>query len=152
MRYVAHLALAAALAASSGSAFAAQSGGRDLAYRGESMLTEGMRHKPYWTLQARCSGFFGATSAYMAEKGDAAEADAAKAQGVAFFRDAVDRLVQDRKVTRDVAIASVAKIVDAGRTEGRTALEQGDRSTSAWNYTRSACLDVNDTYASLRKR
>ncbi|ATQ41525.1 hypothetical protein [Caulobacter mirabilis] len=112
-----------------------------------------MREKPYWVLQAHCSGFFGATSNYLTAKGDTQRADAAKAQGVSFFQAAVDRLVKDRQVTREVAIASVAEVVDKGRTEGGAVLDRnGITDASPWNHLRSACMDMQDTYVGLRRR
>ncbi len=153
MRRLALFIVAATFATLAGSASAAGSASRDLVYRGDSLLTENMREKPYWVLQAHCSGLFGATSNYMAANGETQEADAAKARGVSFFRAAVDRLMHDRKVARDVAIASVAKVVDKGRAEGDAALNQnGVRSGSQWNILRSACLDMDETYAGLRRR
>jgi len=125
----------------------------DLRYDGESMLAAGSKGKPYWMLQAQCSGFFGATSGYMSEKGDTDAADKAKVQGVAFFRDAVDRLVRDRKVSRSAAIELVSRSVDAGRAQGLQNIRDGGiQPSSNWNVARSVCLDVNDAYKAVRNR
>ncbi|MCF8506130.1 MAG: hypothetical protein K9G59_14565 [Caulobacter sp.] len=122
----------------------------DLLYPGGALLTEGVAGKPYWAIQARCAGLYGATSNYYAEKGDAAEAEAAKALGVTFFRQALDRLMQDRGVPRAAAIEALSPGVVAGRSEGLSALaDGGDGPASAWNFARSVCLDVRDAYAAL---
>lgn len=121
----------------------------DKIYRGGTMLTEGIAGKPYWALQAQCAGVFGATSAYLAEKGDTAGAEQAKALGVTFFRDAVDRVMKDRGVEKPAAMQALSPAVIAGRTETLQALQaEGDGPSSKWNYARSVCLDVRDTYAS----
>lgn len=142
---------ATALAASTlaTSAFAA-----DLAYEGDSLLAAGAKGKPYWMIQAQCSGFFEATGAYMAQRGDTDGADKAKAQGVAFFRDAVDRLARDRDLTRPSATEAVSFAVEAGRAEGLQKIQNGGRleSRSHWNVARSVCLDVNDAYKAVRYR
>lgn len=151
MRRALYIVTAAAIAAS---VLSAPAMAADLAYDGDSMLAEGAKGKPYWMIQAQCSGFFGATSAYMAERGDADGADKAKVQGVAFFRDAVDRLVRDRKLTRPAAIEAVSQAVDAGRQEGLQKIKDGGglQPRSHWNVARSVCLDVNDAYKAVRYR
>lgn len=151
MRRAVYLVTAAALAASTLSAPAMAA---DLAYDGDSMLAAGAKGKPYWMIQAQCSGFFGATSAYMAERGDADGAEKAKVQGVSFFRDAVDRLVRDRDITRPAAIEAVSQAVDSGRQEGLQKIRDGGglQPRSHWNVARSVCLDVNDAYKAVRYR
>lgn len=121
----------------------------DKIYRGGTMLTEGISGRPYWVVQAQCAGVYGAASAYLADKGDAEGAEKAKAMGVAFFRDAVDRVMQDRGVPKPAAIEALSPTVVNGRTETLAALRsEGDGPSSRWNYARSACLDVRDAYAS----
>jgi hypothetical protein len=146
MRHPIRLLIAAGL--SFGLAGSALAG--DLTYPGGSLLTEGLAGKPYWVIQARCAGLFGATSNFYADKGDAARAEAARTLGVSFFRQAVDRVMQDRGVGRAAAIEALSPGVIAGRTEARTALDAaGDGPGSTWNFARSACLDVQDAYAAL---
>lgn len=120
----------------------------DLIYRGASPLTEGVVGKPYWAIQANCAGIYGAASAFRSEKGDAAGAAEARTIGVAFFHDAVDRVMKDRSVARPVAIEALSPAVIQGRTEALQMLAaEGDGATSKWNFARSACLDVRDAYA-----
>lgn len=120
----------------------------DKIFRGGTMLTEGIAGRPYWAVQAQCAGVYGAAASYLADKGDAAGAEKAKAMGVAFFRDAVDRVMKDRGVPKPAAIEALSPTVIAGRAETLEALEaEGDGPTSKWNYARSACLDVRETYA-----
>lgn len=151
MRRALYLATAAAIATA---ALSTPSYAADLRYNGTSMLAEGAKGKPYWMIQAQCSGFFGATSNYYSQLGKTAEADGAKAQGVAFFRDAVDRLVRDRAISRAVAIEAVAQAVDSGRAEGVQKIRDGGglEPRSHWNVARSVCLDVNDAYQDVRHR
>ena len=121
----------------------------DKIYRGGTMLTEGISGRPYWVVQAQCAGVYGAASAYLADKGDAEGAEKAKAMGVAFFRNAVDRVMKDRGVPKPAAIEALSPTVVNGRTETLAALQsEGDGPSSRWNYARSACLDVRDAYAS----
>ena len=122
----------------------------DLLYPGGPLLTEGVAGKPYWAIQARCAGLYGAASNYYAGKGDADEAEAAKALGVTFFRQAIDRVMQDRGVARAAAIEALSPAVVAGRSEALSALASGgDGPQSSWNFARSVCLDVRDAYAGL---
>lgn len=123
----------------------------DLLYPGGSMLSEGAIGRPVWIIQAQCAGLFGATSNAMAEQGDAEGAATAKAQGVAFLRDSIDRLMRDRKLARDVATATVVPILNSGRTEGLETIRAGGLGArSEWNVQRSVCLDVNDVYQDIR--
>jgi len=120
----------------------------DLIYPGGTMLTEGVAGKPYWAVQANCAGVYGATSSFLAERGDDQGAAAAKALGVAFFKDAVDRVMKDRGVARPAAIEALSPAVVKGRTETLGMLQaDGDGPSSKWNFARSACLDVRDAYA-----
>lgn len=150
MRRAAHLLSALAIAA----AAATPATAADLLYPGGSLLSEGAVGKPVWIIQAQCAGFFGATSNVMAEKGDAEGAEAAKARGVAFFRDAVDRLMRDRSLTRADATTAVAQAVDSGRAEGFQKIRDGGGfgPRSHWNVARSVCLDVADVYQGIRYR
>ncbi|MFZ5669379.1 MAG: hypothetical protein ACOY4K_07780 [Pseudomonadota bacterium] len=119
----------------------------DLLYPGGTMLTEDLVGKPYWAVQARCAGLYGAANNYLAARGDAAGAEAAKAEGMAFMRDAVARLMMDRKIERAAAVEALAPAVQAGRSEGARTLDAGgDGASSPFNYARSLCLDVRDVY------
>lgn len=133
---------------------AAPASASDLLYPGGSMLSEGAVGKPVWMIQAQCAGFFGATSNVMTENGDADGAEAAKAQGVAFFRDSVDRLMKDRGLSKETATAAVAQAVDSGRAEGFQKIKDGGGfgPRSHWNVARSVCLDVADVYKGIRYR
>ncbi len=124
----------------------------DMLYPGGSMLSEGAVGKPLWSIQAQCAGLYGATSATLSEQGDTAGATDAKRIAVGFHNDAVERLVQDRKVTKDVARESVARVVLSGREEGLQQIRDGGGlgPQSRWNVARSVCLDVDDVYAKLR--
>lgn len=148
MKRVLFLASAATLGAMAiGLAAPAMAG--DLIYSGGTMLTENIAGRPYWAVQAQCAGVYGATSSFRAEKGDAEGAAAAKALGVAFFHDAVDRVMRDRGVAKPAAVEALSPAVIAGRTETLQALQaEGDGPASKWNYARSACLDVRDSYLS----
>lgn len=124
----------------------------DLLYPGGSMLSEGAVGKPVWMIQAQCAGFFGATSNVMTERGDTSGAAAAKAQGVSFFKDAVQRLMKDRGLSQAVATDAVAQAVDSGRAEGFQKIKDGGGfdTRSHWNVARSVCLDVADVYEGIR--
>jgi hypothetical protein len=135
------LAITVALAA------AAPAAAGDLLYPGGTMLSEGVVGKPYWAVQARCAGVFGATSNFLSQRGDTGGAEAAKSLGVAFFHDAVDRVMKDRGVERPAAIEALGAGVLAGRSETLATLQaEGDGPGSGWNYARSVCLDVRDIY------
>lgn len=119
----------------------------DMVFPGGTMLTEGVAGQPYYAVQANCAGIFGASSSFLADKGDAQGAADAKALGVAFFKDAVDRVMKDRGVARPVAIEALSPGVVKGRTDALAMLQtDGDGPNSKWNYARSACLDVRDAY------
>ncbi|MBI5939319.1 MAG: hypothetical protein HY859_02725 [Caulobacterales bacterium] len=119
----------------------------DRIYRGGTMLTEDIAGQPYWAVQAQCAGVYGAASSYLADKGDADGAATAKAMGVAFFRDAVERVMKDRGVARPAAIEALSPTVISGRAKTLEALQaEGDGPNSKWNYARSACLDMRETY------
>lgn len=137
-----------------GMILAAPAAAADLLYPGGTMLSEPATGKPVWMIQAQCAGFFGATSNVMDERGDAEGAEAAKAQGVTFFRDSVDRLMRDRGLSRAAAVEAVSQALDTGRAEGFQKIKDGGGfgSRSHWNITRSICLDVADVYQGIRYR
>ena len=124
----------------------------DLLYPGGSVLSEGAVGKPVWMIQAQCAGFFGATNNVLTEKGDTKGAADAKTRGVAFFNDAVDRLMRDRGLSRAAAIEAATQAVDSGRAEGFQKIRDGGgfNSRSHWNVARSVCLDVADVYEGIR--
>ena len=120
----------------------------DLLYPGGTLLTEGAIGKPVWMIQAQCAGFFGATSNVLNERGDISGAQQAKAQGAQFARDAIERLMKDRSLSRPAATEALGQAVDSGRAEGFQKIKNGGgfESRSHWNTTRSVCLDVADVY------
>ncbi|HRD47697.1 MAG TPA: hypothetical protein PLF78_14585 [Caulobacter sp.] len=126
----------------------------DLLYPGGSILSEGAVGKPVWMIQAQCAGFFGATSNVMTDAGDASGAETAKAQGVAFFRDSVERLMKDRALSKAAATEAVSQAVDSGRAEGFQKIRDGGGfgPRSHWNVARSVCMDVADVYKGIRYR
>lgn len=125
----------------------------DLLYPGGTLLSEGAIGKPVWEIQAECAGLFGATSNILASNGDTRGADAAKAQGVAFFQDGVERLMRDRGISRAAAIAAASPAVDAGRAGALQSIRSGGFGPrSGWNTARSICLDVADVYRGIRYR
>ncbi|MDQ0466068.1 hypothetical protein QO010_003861 [Caulobacter ginsengisoli] len=141
-------ALAAGLALSA--AVPAMAG--DLIFPGGTGLTERLAGQSYWSTQAQCAGLFGATSNYLAEKGDAAGAEMAKARALGFAEDAIKRVMKDRGLKRPDALQVVQPAILAGRNSGLQALaEQGMNDNSKWNYARSACLDVADIYQSASR-
>lgn len=137
-----------------GMILAAPAAAADLLYPGGSMLSEPAIGKPVWMIQAQCAGFFGATSNVLGERGDAEGAEAAKAQGVTFFRDSVDRLMRDRGLSRAAAVEAVSQALDSGRAEGFQKIKDGGGfgARSHWNIARSVCLDVADVYQGIRYR
>lgn len=121
----------------------------DKIYRGGTLLTENISGQPYWAVQAQCAGVYGAASTYLADKGDAAGAEQAKAMGVTFFRDAVTRVMKDRGVTKPAAIEALSPTVISVRADSLQNLQaEGNGPSSKWNFARSACLDVRESYAS----
>lgn len=124
----------------------------DLLYPGGTILSEPAAGKPVWMIQAQCAGFFGATSNVLDEQGDADAAQAAKTQGVTFFRDSVDRLMRDRGLSRAAAVEAVSQAIDSGRAEGFQKIKDGGGfgPRSHWNIARSVCLDVADVYKGIR--
>ncbi len=146
--------IAAAIAAGGLSMpMAAAARGQDMTYDGDSVLLEDARGKSYWVLQSQCAGLFGATSFYMTKQGKAEDAEAAKVQAVAFYRDAVDRLARDRGLPRPEAVAAVSSLVSTSRADELTQITRhGASPSSAWNVRRSICLDVADAYKTARYR
>ncbi|MDP1738323.1 MAG: hypothetical protein Q8L23_12905 [Caulobacter sp.] len=126
---------------------AAPAAAGDMLYPGGTMLTENLEGRPYWAVQARCAGVYGATSNFLADKGDTDGAAEAKAMGVAFFNIAVDRVMKDRGIERRAALEALSPGVIAGRQETIEVLQaEGDGPSSTWNYARSVCLDIRDSY------
>lgn len=120
----------------------------DLLYPGGTLLTEDAVGKPVWMIQAQCAGFFGATSNVLTQRGDTSGAQQAKAQGTLFAKDAIERVMKDRSLTRPVATEAVSRSIDSGRAEGFQKIKDGGgfEDRSHWNVTRSLCLDVADVY------
>ena len=131
------LTLSAALPATAG----------DMIFPGGTGLTERLAGQTYWSTQAQCAGLFGATSNYLGERGDAAGAEAAKDQALAFADQAIKRVMTDRGVSRADAIQVVQPAILSGRDAGLKSLAaEGTNDNSNWNYARSACLDVAEIY------
>lgn len=125
----------------------------DMLYPGGTVLSEGATGRPVWRLQAQCAGLFGATSNVLAQRGDSAGAEAARAQGVTFFKDAINRLTRDRDLTPAEAMTMASGEVDTGRAEGFQKIRDGGLGArSGWNVARSVCLDIADVYKSFRYR
>lgn len=134
-------------------AMASPAASADLLYPGGTLLSEDAAGKPVWMLQAHCAGLYGATSNVLAERGDAEGAVAAKARGVAFFKDAVERLMKDRGMARPAAVEAASIALDTGRASGLQQIRDGGFGTrSRWNTARSLCLDVADVYQGIRYR
>lgn len=125
----------------------------DLLYPGGTLLSEGAVGKPVWEIQAECAGLFGATSNVLGQRGDTQGSEAAKARGVVFFQDAVERLMRDRGISRAAAVAAASPPVDAGRAGTLQSIRNGGFGPrSGWNTARSICLDVADVYKGIRYR
>lgn len=126
----------------------------DLLYPGGTLLSEEAVGQPVWLLQAHCAGLFGVTSNVLSERGDPAGAGAAKTRGVAFFNDAIDRLMRDRGLSRAAAMKAASGALDTGRASGLQHIRYGGgfASRSRWNTARSICLDVADVYKSIGYR
>jgi hypothetical protein len=135
-------------------ALASPAAASDLLYPGGTVLSDEAAGKPVWMLQAHCAGLYGATSNVLDERGDAAGAAAAKAQGVAFLKAAIDRLMKDRGLSRAAALETASLASDAGRQSGLQNIRSGGGfgSRSQWNTARSLCLDVADVYAGIPTR
>lgn len=144
---------AAPLLAGLALAMASPAASADLLYPGGTVLSEDAAGKPVWILQAHCAGLYGATSNVLTQRGDADGAGAAKARGVDFFNDAIERLMKDRGMTRAAAFQTALIALDAGRDAGLKQIRDGGFETrSRWNAARSLCLDVADVYQGIRYR
>lgn len=111
-------------------------------------LTENLNGKPFWAAQAECAGLFGAAASYLNDRGDAAGAEEAGQLAVSFANDAIARLRQDRGVSKKDALLIIEPAVLNAREKSKVVVSSGDTSASStWNFARSACLDVAETYA-----
>lgn len=114
-------------------------------------LTEGLNGQPYWSAQAQCAGLFGAAAQHQAEAGEAAESEASSQLAVSFAKDAVKRVMQDRGLSRKEALLVIEPAVLKGRQDSIGLLVDGATGPrSTWNFARSACLDVAESYAEVR--
>ncbi|MFY8141682.1 MAG: hypothetical protein ACOVMO_13285, partial [Caulobacter sp.] len=116
---------AAPLLAGLAMAMASPAASADLLYPGGTVLSEDAAGKPVWILQAHCAGLYGATSNVLTQRGDAEGAGAAKARGVDFFNDAIERLMKDRGMTRAAAFETALVALDAGRDAGLKQIRDG---------------------------
>ena len=71
--------------------------------RDSTVVTEKAIGTPYWMLQAQCAGTFGAAAAWNQSQGKSADAARDTSHGVAFYNDAVSRLMTDRKIDKESA-------------------------------------------------
>ena len=110
-----NIAIVAALVASTPAAAA------DLAFRYKKEnvgALQGYNGRPYWRMLSECAGIYGALSNRYENQGNAAAAEAAKTQGVAFAKAATARLQADRSLAPSDALALIGADVDAGRASG----------------------------------
>jgi hypothetical protein len=156
MRYPILLsALAAAVLAAPGPAVRADAKGPDLLFprREATTVTARAAGQPFWALLAECAGVFGAASNYETARGDSAAAEEDARIGTQMADEAIRRLMQDRGLDHDAALAYAGAEINVGRSQGQELLAGGDRGAfSAWNSKRSACLDIDQVYARYRGR
>ena len=109
----------------------------------------GFNHQPYWALLAECAGIYGSLTNRLQDQGDP-RADAAKAQGVAFFNLANARLTQDRGLTSEQARPLLVERVDAGRASGMQMLSEPpyDRTVNNEQVIDLFCSQVHGAYKS----
>jgi hypothetical protein len=118
-----------------------------------SSLTALAAHQPYWALLAECAGVFGAGYNFEAGRGDARAADDDKAMGESMLNDSIERLMADHDISHDDALAFAGDQVNVGREQGADLLSHGSvGAASQWNYKRSACIEIQDTYHRERRR
>ena len=134
--------LAFCLALSAGPAAAA-----DLALgrRQATVLSEDAVGQPYWKLLSQCAGMFGAASNHFSATGDNIQLDEATRNGVAMLNSALDRLTQDRRISRREALTIAMGGVRLGRDQG-TALWADAGADREWLVMQSFCLDVADAH------
>ena len=121
----------------------------DLLFPGReaSTMTELAANQPYWALLAECAGVFGAASQWEKGRGNPSAADADKAAGSRFLTDAIERLKADHGLNDNDALAFASDQVSVGHQQGLEILSSGDIGPSSkWNWKRSACLEIQDTY------
>jgi hypothetical protein len=121
----------------------------DLLYEASAdSLTEHLDGKPFWLAQAECAGLFGAAASYLTDRGDADGAQEAGQLAISFANDAIARLRQDRGVSKKDALLLIEPAVLSSREKSISVVSAGDTSASStWNFARSACLDIAETYA-----
>jgi hypothetical protein len=126
--------------------------GHDLLFpkREATSLTARAAGQPFWALLAECAGVYGAASNWESGRGNTDAADQDAHIGERMANAAIERLMHDRGLSHDDALAYVGVEVNTGRAQGREILSGGDRDT--WNYKRSACLDIEDVYHRYRNR
>ena len=115
-------------------------------------LTAGNVGKPFWSLQAQCAGIFGAGYGYEIARQRVREANGDEAWGVSMLDASLSRLETDRGIDRTAALNIAAPEVEFGREQANKALDNGGVGAEGpWNVLRSACMDVSDAYARLRR-
>lgn len=154
MRYpVLVAAMAAAALAGTGVSAAAPAHDKVFPRSEVSSLTLHAGGQPFWALLAECAGVYGAASNWESERGhaDAAEEDARI--GTHMANEAIQRLMEDRGLSHDDALAYAGVEINTGRAQGQDFLARGDHSAySLWNTKRSACLEIDEIYAKYRYR
>jgi hypothetical protein len=137
----AHIILA--LTASLAAAAPASAGDRTFAKSRASLLTEDHVGQTLWSLLASCAGAQGAAHAYFAERSRVADAAESKAEGTRFLELAVDRLVVDRRVSREDALKVTLPTVEQGRANGLAALAYPRQDKGLkWMALRTACDEI----------
>jgi hypothetical protein len=115
--------------------------------REASNITAMAANQPYWALLAECAGVFGAASQWETGRGHGSDADEDKAIGTRFLNDAVAQLKVDHHLSDQDALAFASDQVSVGHAQGADLLSNGDISAgSQWNWKRSGCLQIQDTY------
>jgi hypothetical protein len=139
MRATIGIALIAALAA----AAPATADDRAFSKTRASVLTEGYVGQPLWSLLASCAGAHGAAHAYYAQRSKAAKAEESKAAGSQYLDLAVARLVSDRGLDRDAALQLTLPVVEAGRSNGVSALAYpGKHEGLKWLALKTSCQEI----------
>ncbi|MBX3480510.1 MAG: hypothetical protein KF842_08915 [Caulobacter sp.] len=147
MKMLVHTLAALALATASSAVLTAPAAAGDLLYQAApDSLTEALDGKPYWAAQAQCAGLFGAAAQYLGEQGDEAGAQEAKTLALSFADDAITRLRRDRGLTKAQALELISPAVLKARQDGAAAVASSEGELSTWNFARSSCLDIAESY------
>ncbi len=111
--------------------------------REASPLAENNVGRPYWVLLAQCSGIYEGAYAYEFGRGRNHAAADVNQRADELLDDAVKQLQSDRNVDRETALSMTRQEVALGRSDAEAMVDHsGTGDDSAWNWTRSACLDI----------